>query len=234
MRIAFCFSAHMRKYKNYFNDYIDNVYYPLSKLGEIDVFIHTWDTLGPKHSWHTFSTGTEGLDLIKTDPIEIASFYNPKTLFIENYEKTKPILYLKNYTHKKPGTPALYQEGICSTTVSYYKIWACNELKKDAERREGFKYDIVVRLRPDMRYTKFRIDRMDFKNVYVQYHRDGVTFDQFAIGGSAAMDVYSNCFARIGRIYQDDFDFGGERTLWRHIALGGVDIGEMEDLIASK
>jgi hypothetical protein len=98
----------------------------------------------------------------------------------------------------------------------------------------GFKYDIVVRLRPDMNYSLLKPEIFDFKNVYVQYHRDGQTYDQFAIGGSESMDVYSNCFARIAQIYQQTYDFGGERTLWRYIEFGGVSIGEIPEFTCWK
>jgi len=220
MKIAFCYSAHLRHYRRAYNSILNSIYEPFSKIGEIDSFIHTWDTLGPSFSWRVYHNNTEGLDQIKTDENDVISLYKPKKIVVENYQEAIPKLLLKNYTHKEPTNPALFKDGILSTLVTFYKIWQANELKKDYEKENNFKYDIVVRLRPDSGYTSLPpLSTIDYDYIYLPGpFGDGLANDYFALSNSENMDKYSECFVRLKEIYaRHEYDFGGERTLFYHL-----------------
>lgn len=215
MRIALCFSAHFRNYNNYLKNTYESIYKPFEQIGKVDIFISTWETLGPKYSWHTSHNGTGGLDKIFVDPRDILNKYRPVQMVIEKYEDIKPSLLLKNFTSKTPCA-ALYKEGICSTTPAFYKIWRCNELKTQYEVTHGFQYDVVVRLRPDINYSPLSPSKLDLKFLHVPYVSYDQCYDHFAISNSENMDKYSECFLRLRKIYENDFDLGGERTLKIH------------------
>jgi len=231
MKIAFCLSAHLRNFKEVCPNFIENVCNPFKPYGDVDVFIHTWDKLGPKYSWHTHHSGTGGLDEIDVIPEEVIALYNPKGLVIENFERIKSQLLLSNFTTKIPGTPAIYSpDGVCSTTVSFYKTWACNQLKKTVEMIEGFQYDIVCRVRPDIYYGKLIPQSFNFnKNtLYLPEFHDPLACDLFAISNSSLMDKYSDCFSHLSKIYnENDFDLGADRTLFVYLKGLGIDVREM-------
>ena len=218
MKIALCFSAHLREYKRYLPNINACFIKPLSEYGAVDCFVHTWNTLGPKYSWHTYGNGTGGLDIIPVSADEIKEAFNPKISIIEDYEKTKPTLLLKNFTEKIPTIPALYQEGILSCVCTFYKIYQCNEIKKQFELENNFKYDMVIRLRPDMNYTNIDFKTLDYKNnIYVPYIYGEICYDHLAIGSSENIDKYANCFNYLTEIYKENFDFGGEKTLCKYL-----------------
>lgn len=78
----------------------------------------------------------------------------------------------------------------------WYLVQHCNNLKKKSEEEGGFKYECVVRARPDMTIFKIVPIRADMfepnviKVPHVENHH-GVN-DTFAYGDSETMDKYSN------------------------------------------
>lgn len=80
----------------------------------------------------------------------------------------------------------------------YYKIYKCNQLKNEFERENNFKYDIAIRVRPDMAPHGQLILEKNNNTVYFPKNLDydGVC-DQFAYGDSQTMDVYSDMYNNI-------------------------------------
>jgi len=87
----------------------------------------------------------------------------------------------------------------------FYKIHDANQLKKEYESANGFKYDTVIRVRTDLEYK----DLNEVVEISAGYHADDEIStttndsgreddlflnDTFAIGSSASMDVYANVF----------------------------------------
>jgi hypothetical protein len=89
----------------------------------------------------------------------------------------------------------------------YQKIYLCNELKRKYELDNNFKYDLVIRLRPDLMIGEpIPIDVVKNINKNTVYYPSvnkydlftsnrviGIT-DQFAFGDSNSMDVYSDAY----------------------------------------
>lgn len=200
MRVAICMSGHMR---TYYSTYPSLCSYLLSSAYRCDIFVHTWDTMG----WYSpnDSHAVERSTVVEKERIE--RLYRPKTLVIEPFRKWdcsgKEIV---NKSQVKPNTRGEHIYGM------FYKVHQCNQLKVAAEQAGGFKYDIVVRTRPDILYcgdidiNKLRIGG---RCVYVHNagHSGGVN-DQFAVASSESMDVYADCFNHL-----DDYVKAG--CLWR-------------------
>jgi hypothetical protein len=152
MRIAICFSGLIRTgcnaYPNllkYFGDYYDN----------IDVFIHTWDYEYTKPPTNfSFGMGDDlSENLLKTIPHKIIEsklkkfeqIWKPIMMKVDSYE-------ICNEYDKK----MIAQSGYNSTHGNAYphqlklSLYECNKLKSDYEILHNFKYDYVVRIRPDM------------------------------------------------------------------------------------
>lgn len=80
-----------------------------------------------------------------------------------------------------------------------YKIWRCNEIKKSLEKSSNEKFDIVVRLRPDLFITNdthlFDINNVKDNHVYIpDVTEKPLLNDMLAYGKSDEMDYYSNFF----------------------------------------
>jgi hypothetical protein len=108
----------------------------------------------------------------------------------------------------------------------YYNLLKVNELKTQAEEEGGFKYDCVIRARPDyFFYTNIEKDallKIKSNHVYIPDVWDftGIC-DMFAYGDSPAIDKYCDIFSNVKRyILQDHCVFLPEALLKFHILLG--------------
>jgi hypothetical protein len=152
MKIAVCFSGVIRTgcnaYPNllkYFGDCYNN----------IDVFVHTWDYEHIKAP-NTDSIGMgDGLseNLLKTLPHKIIEsklkkfeqIWKPITMKVDSYD-------VCNEYEKKMGVQPGYNSthGNANPHQLKLSLYECNKLKSDYEILHNFKYDYVVRIRPDM------------------------------------------------------------------------------------
>jgi len=107
-----------------------------------------------------------------------------------------------------------------------YSAWKANELKRDYERKQGFTYDIVVRLRPDFftldnltdAIDRIRADQRGFeRTLYLpnMAHSTGIN-DHMAIGSSETMDVLASAYGEIKAFAAEDY-FNPEYFLLRHV-----------------
>lgn len=166
---------------------------------ETDVFIHTYDHLTTRR-WE-----------IPCDPVDfsdMASFYKPVKMVVQNWKKMKPIFDIHKYDGKKHSSTH-----IPSTLSMFYNIFKCNQLKSEYEQMMGFKYDLVIRSRFDLVFSAVNntpyLDR-DESKVYIPWRDGSGNFsgdktpflygglvDQFAIGTSSVMDKYSDVYPNV-------------------------------------
>lgn len=102
---------------------------------------------------------------------------------------------------------------LSNTSISmFYKIYKANQLKTEYEKYNKFKYDVVIRIRPDLKLlSDIPIHKIFTNNVmYIPYlgpryvnvfnllsqNPFGVS-DQFSFGSSEMMDKYSNIYVDI-------------------------------------
>jgi len=114
----------------------------------------------------------------------------------------------------------------------FYRIHAVNNLKCAYERSNGFTYDFVIRLRPDI----ILLEPLDFERIssedvltlpQLSFIHDSFTGyqDQIAIGPSAIMDIYSNIYhAYIEQSCLSDGYITPERFLRYYLDLNNVRI----------
>ncbi|MGY2048941.1 hypothetical protein [Methylobacterium sp. JK268] len=107
-----------------------------------------------------------------------------------------------------------------------YKIWRVNEIKKSLERKQGFKFDFVIRMRTDFLLNK--IDELtisticDDRNVFVDSIMNGEQWsgDSLAIGKSHVIDYYSGIFGKLV-LDRGNWDYI-HRELARHLHESGI------------
>ena len=86
----------------------------------------------------------------------------------------------------------------------FFNIWYCNELKKSHETLHGFTYDIVIRLRTELKFFSRPSTRLyqqiqqgsNETYIPIGYEWGGVT-DLFAFGSSKSMDKYCSVWKKL-------------------------------------
>lgn len=171
MKTAFCFSGELRSIEKTYPILKEKL---MNRFSDYDIFYHTWN---------------DDPDLNKLHFIENDS--HTKNIFLEDrkiiYEKP---IYEKN-KRKEVSVQGLLRQLYC--------LKKCNELKCNFESDNNFKYDIVVRIRPDIlllgdSYLEYKAESWDMINhIYTSDHDDYYGYnDRFYFSNSDNMDFLSN------------------------------------------
>lgn len=146
MRIAWCFSGQIRtgiKCSKNILKFIDNY--------EVDFFIHTWDV-------ETNIANSSKIYIKKKKIDSFINIYYPKKYKISNYDE-----YQNTINESNINSGNIYPLFIFPMFQSIYES---NELKKQFELENNFKYDYVIRARPDVVYPKF--NSLDNEITYIK------------------------------------------------------------------
>jgi len=198
MRIAICLSGEMRTFDT---EVVKSGLKVLEYL-DADVFISTWKHKGI--SCASDEPGSKDILSVKSDDNledEIKSIYkNLKGLEIENFNDwvnsvPSQISELMRNNYSTNGNPV-------TSPPCLYKIKKANDLKRQYEIDNNFRYDIVIRDRPDnFHIEKFKIENLNPKTIYSL--NCGTAFwpnriyEAFFYGDSDSMDIVSNSYDRI-------------------------------------
>ena len=198
-KVALLLPGHLRSYKDCIQSLSDNIL----KKYDTDVFINTWDK---EHNTSSFKRSQS--QLIKEDIVDTYKFYGAKNVFfnIENYsdnelelnENLRDKLMNPKWYSTKYYVPASSKQFICQS----YKIYTCNKMKKEIENKYNFKYDLVIRSRPDIivndliNYNNNNLTLLKSNN-YDMLHYE----DHFYFGSSESMDRYVNMYEDLEEIF---------------------------------
>tara|TARA_R110001606_G_scaffold34013_2_gene100848 strand:- start:1158 stop:1904 length:747 start_codon:yes stop_codon:yes gene_type:complete len=206
MRIALCISGQARNstsgYAGIKKHIID---FNTNKGHSIDTYIHTWKTDAVDIGLPCTKSFETKLESHNT----LLSLYNPESWMVEQQLK------FDSSKHFVPVYLGGSEDGrACFNHQSmFYSILACNNLKTTRERIENFKYDLVIRIRPDCRVL-YDVDLISIDTNFI-YHRGdtppknvdsrvpnypGKMNDHFAICNSKNMDIYSDCYNRLDEL----------------------------------
>lgn len=218
MRVAICLSGQMRTFERchpYLKKYVLEPLQP-------DVFIHTWKNSG------VWTKGTNQKDEEKKITYdELRELYDPKKSVIEDFEDsyTEGMGNIQVPDLLKQYEPRHYKGAI----PMFYKIWACNELKKEWEHKHHFQYDVSIRLRPDMIFFDRIPDKVlkDTNIIWFSHYAINPVFqasDKFAVSGSKNMDYYCSLWEHLEEYWQNPLGNGnweehriGERLMKYHL-----------------
>ena len=156
-----------------------------------DVFISCWDNQVKEEN---IGKG-DNLDLQK-----MIDLYNPIAYDQEIYndeieKKFVSEKFLKIFHNPKTH----YKNNWSRLFAFYYKIWKCNELKKEYEIKYKFKYDVVIKWRPDVFTQNVFTDELlnQVKNnnsLYIPYGHGGDINDLIYISNTEIMDKISQLY----------------------------------------
>lgn len=204
MRIAILLTGHFRTWnttKFSFFNHILNV----NKNHTIDIFIHTWNTMGyssvgfdtiksqeltdlDKEIIHKYGCSKHSLQSPLLDVDSVISELKPKSIVVENENSMKEKIYnnISNYQDA--------HDNVCfipNSYANYRNVFMCNNLKTEFENINKFKYDIVIRTRPDVLYKRDMIFTDDIKNKCV-YMNNNYVNDILFYGDSYSMDIFNH------------------------------------------
>jgi hypothetical protein len=170
----------------------------------VKVFIHTWKV----NNVETYLKTIWGLEYKDRNKILDTNFsifneYNYESLLIENYDSKEKIFknIFETLKFLKPNNPEDTPRTDIGPISMHYSIHKANELKKRYEREHNMQFDWVIRMRTDSDFKKDCLNLHDLSNILNipegEDWRENAINDQFAIGTSYAMDLYSNLYNNI-------------------------------------
>lgn len=198
MKIAFCISGQLRRFDN--PKLLEKLKENVLKVLNPDIFVSVWKNRGS-----SLYSKVAGLPThFENELVEesyVKSIYNSIQIDVEDYND-----WFKNVNERlKLG---FGQRG-CSIAM-IYKMFKCNQYKKDFEEKNNFKYDVVIRYRPDIIfYTP--IPLMCFSNTEVVWNLNCFEFynpnrihDMLLISNSKNMDIICNIWNVFEKYWKDN------------------------------
>lgn len=197
MKIALCLSGHMRSFL---------IAYPTIKKFILDkynpdIFISTYKSLGFWTQVDNDGTNDRGISFPNLEK-EINHLFRPKKMVWQE-DNNQQFLEMADDILYKDDKPRLRWGRKQNIIGMFYNIYVCNELKKDYENELGFVYDIVIRLRPDV-FIKSMDDiyaPVD-GHLYILYEQ-GYYSDWFFYGNSRTIDIVSEIYKNLEKIYRE-------------------------------
>ena len=210
MKIAICISGAVR-YPEFAVRSIENI---TKNYEDLKLFIHTWKI----YDREDFTTTIHGLELkekqniVETDlGIIDQNQYKYETLLIEDYESKKhhfqKIYDCLDINPFIPDTCIKPRHDIGYISM-LYSIWKSNQLKKDYENENNIVFDRVIRMRFDSDFEGKELDLKklpDCINIPKGEDWCGGVNDQFALGTSQLMDIYSDLYNNLTNMGTIDY-----------------------------
>lgn len=189
----------------------------------VKVFIHTWK-IEDKDSFLKTIWGLEYKEKDKIVETNLSCFddYNYEKLLVENYEETQKkfenLLSNLKFAPSDHENKDQFRNDVGPLSM-HYSIYKSNQLKIEYEKENNIVFDWVIRMRTD---SDFRHDVLDLStlesNLNIPSGEDwaeNAINDQFAIGTSHAMNLYSSLYHNIH--YTQSSKYYPETLLFTHL-----------------
>lgn len=225
MKVALCIAGQMRGYLEAYPSVKKNII----DVFDPDIFIHTWDEVGSSSNIHRrvlpfpmanylprklihdkpyflslfthFSAELESQSMV--NEAELHKLYSPKACIVEKSPTLEESDNFFGFTvpsqMKKKQPKSIWSRNL------YYKIYECNKLKKDFEQRNNLKYDLVIRLRPDLSIGEIISSEIDKNKLYFRYYSIDTSYqvaDQYFYSDSDTMDKVCDIYNHIDAIWK--------------------------------
>lgn len=204
-RVALAFSGHIRDFHLCYDSLQKNLIQPFMDAGfEVDIYGVFWNVLGHRSTgW----AGTPNFEFFKEK-------LHPKSLVIEEFNRQAFIQrFTTNQWTKRPQLSCLTTSGDAASM--WYLIYKCLREIENYQSKNGFVYDIICRVRPDLLYdTALDINELDDimsrDVVYIpkwrgKYHEIcHEIVDYFGMGNYTVMKRYMSTFLEVPRYLSSD------------------------------
>ncbi|QDP51404.1 MAG: hypothetical protein GOVbin630_102 [Prokaryotic dsDNA virus sp.] len=238
MKTALCISGELRSYDMTYEELKTHIIEPLNA----DVFVYSWETI--EGTTKRRSTANIYNDFLVDDVRHrkgrgegavrksVTRLYAPRKIVLEKYS---PDYQNRIDNVERPqglrNDPNLARW--CKNDLSmFYTLYKCNELKKEAEKEDGEKYDLVIKARSDIRYPDFKRMPLDAQllekaNTLFYWPKDHneshVVSDKFAFSNSHIMDYYCSVFTHLTEYWEEGLVVErtqqpkiSEHIMWHH------------------
>lgn len=253
MNIAILLTGHFRGYKKVYRSFVDNILNPL-KNHRVDIFIDTWNTLHTNNSYAYQCKNDISNTEYLLDVNDINLKYSPQKTRIDDWNDIKNFLKAKNFypedllaqlekdnnerIKNRTSEPITIKDGYSLIASQFYKFYSCNQLRKQYEKENNIKYDIIIKTRPDVIYfNPLNIETVD-ANFFYADHPYG---DIFICGSGENIDIFCNAINNITNIIFNHithpFNFDSEYHMYSceffeewNLLDGGVSVGKRKYL----
>ena len=232
MKIALCISGGVR-YPHIAVKSIENII----PNDDIKIFIHTWKIKNFDGFLNTvFGYQHKELDkIIETSP-NIIDLFDYEKILIENYDTKKSdfeliynrlppesLISRRWYNKNVDEYELIYPRKDIGPLSMHYSIFKANELKRQYEIENNMLFDCVIRMRFDSDFEGKTLDVSEMTDaLYIPDGEDwcGGINDQFALGSSFSMDIYSNLYNNLLKL--DNCPFQPEVMLSEYLKVTNV------------
>jgi hypothetical protein len=218
MKIAVCLSGGVKFHQNSLSS--------LKKLlptTSLKVFIHTYEiediNLFNSNSWSKKHSSSDDFE-------SIINLYKADRFLIENFDKKKQeFTELFNKWEKKH----LLVRNDLGVISMFYSIYKSNELKCEYEKNNNIIFDRVIRMRFDSNiFEPLNLENFTGLNIPLGNDYGGIN-DQFAIGDSKYMDIYSNVIKNLENL--TNILYHPETILYTHLNMMNLKINRFDHKI---
>ena len=231
MKIALCVSGHLRdcdRTSLSFHSFRKR----LNDFAETETFVSTWNKRNISRSW----SGNKGIINNETKDEHITEEYvketyetNDVSIFDQGFYNSEfsPFNY-RDLTDKiNNWHPHGVSGNVIHSSNMFFIMWQSNVLKKTKEFKNGQKYDLVIRVRPDFEfYTNVSLDIIKNHEKNILYIPKHLMFDEggqvdlkindwVAFGDSDIMNKYFSSFLKFSAIFNQNVWGPPEEVMYR-------------------
>ena len=230
-KIALCISGYLRTFEECYPTILKNII----QDNDVDIFIHTYNKIGNSSGWR------HPIDLSEDINMEfLESIPYIKMMRVENWDNIK-----YKFNEFKKIHPQTTNINVIGTI--FYKIYMCNQLRKEYEIENNVKYDLIIRMRGDQIFEKkINLDFPENKiliNSYPWGDEDYVHHfisedcgtdggrnetewinDRFAVGNSDNIDYLCDLYNHFGELIESARFVELEHLLYLHLMKNNVEL----------
>jgi|GEM_PF-2993482 hypothetical protein len=231
-KVAICISGQPR--------FVEKAYpsikkYLIDQNNDPDIFLHCW--FDPKDVGKKFKgvsvgamlggVGTLGANI----PERLYELYKPVSIWLEpqqNFSERIKTEYTKGANYGNPF----------ATFSMWNSLYKCNLLKKEHEKRMGFKYDVVIKARYDLTIkTPIVLDEISTKEVFVAIenkflhnkHCNNEVYDILFSTDSNTMDTVAELYTKFDLYFSEIPHWQNELFLAKHLQENNIKISYKTD-----
>lgn len=223
MDVALCLTGQMRTYRECYTYLKENIIEPLKP----DIFIFTENITGISN--HAIDDSGHRNESVTYETLN--TLYQPKKVKI-----IEPLNQHKS-SFKGVEVPEILKEHEPNhwhgSIPYFYKICKCNDLKKEVEQENSFRYDMVIHTRPDLRIRE-KLPQLVTSDLDKLWHsialEKGVS-DKLAVSNSDNMNYYASVWDHLTEYWKNPLGNGGPMThrvgvrlLNHHMAQSNIEV----------
>jgi hypothetical protein len=227
MKVAICIAGQLRTFEKTFPSIKKNIVDEL----RADLFISTWDKLGKTHKTDSSIEKNEIVDAEKIKRKTGAKIVDVQIFEDKFYDKMNNVEMPQILKEREP----LHSR---SMIPHFYKIHRCNQLRILHEKNNRFVYDVIIRIRPDMKIeNKITpiFEKINLHNtIYVSSYAINSSFqlsDKFVIMNREVADYYSSVWENLQNYWNSPLGADpprttmvGERLLFQHMKRANINV----------